>query len=336
MNARRINGEAPGGKRIPLREVLPLQTPFVVQIFPIYACNFRCKYCHFSSDRDKFFVTDVISLDLGLFKKCIDDMTSFPQKIKTLRLVGMGEPLLHKDLAAMVAYAKRQDIADTVEILTNASLLTHDRSDELIDAGLDRIVVSIQGTGPEKYQEISGVNIDFEKFRDNLRYFYKRKKKTRIYFKVVDCALIDKDDEARFFELFGDSCDTIGIEHAVPIFPGAEYNDKLGAGNEMISQFGLTVPHIEICPQPFYLMQINSDGKVVGCHSIPYPQIIGDCNNGAVPEIWNGDTFRDFRLKMLNGRRSVCKTCLECNIMNLRIFPEDDISADAERLKKCY
>ena len=99
MKAKEISGQAPGGKRTRLAEVLPLDTPYVVQIFPVYACNFKCRYCIFSVDRSKRgFISDTIMMDVDLFKKCVDDMGSFPNKIKVLRFVGIGEPLLHKNL----------------------------------------------------------------------------------------------------------------------------------------------------------------------------------------------------------------------------------------------
>ena len=63
-------------------------------------------------------------MDFDLYKKCIDDMALFPNKVKVLRIVGIGEPLLHKNIVDMVEYAVSKDIANTVEILTNASLLT--------------------------------------------------------------------------------------------------------------------------------------------------------------------------------------------------------------------
>lgn len=44
MKAKDISGQAPGGKRTLLAEVLPLDTPFVVQVFPVFACNFKCNF----------------------------------------------------------------------------------------------------------------------------------------------------------------------------------------------------------------------------------------------------------------------------------------------------
>jgi len=45
MRAVRIDGQTPGGKRNKLKDALPLDTPYMVQFFPIYACNFKCGYC---------------------------------------------------------------------------------------------------------------------------------------------------------------------------------------------------------------------------------------------------------------------------------------------------
>ena len=53
MKAVFLEHQAPGGARTPLEDRLPLSTPYVLQFFPIYACNFVCKYCHFSIEKEK-------------------------------------------------------------------------------------------------------------------------------------------------------------------------------------------------------------------------------------------------------------------------------------------
>ncbi len=336
MKAKLIEHQAPGGKRTPLEANLPLSTPYVLQFFPIYACNFTCSYCHFSIPRtQREFVTDQVIMDYDLFEKCIKDIGEFPEKIRTLRFVGMGEPLMHKQLPDMISYAKKMEVAERVEVLTNGSLLTKELSDAIIASGLDRLVISLQGTRREKYEEVSKFALDFEQFVENIKYFYEHKKSTHVYIKVVDVALEDENDKERFFTVFGDICDSIGIETAVPIFPGVDYSDVLGEGKN-VTQFGLDVVNSPICPQPFFSLQINPDGKVVGCYSVYYPEILGDCNNESVQDIWNGVKYNDFRRRMLDGRGNVCRVCKECNIMNYRMFPEDQITNEIERLKQDY
>lgn len=335
MKAKDLSGQAPGGKRTILAKVLPLDTPLVLQIFPIYACNFTCKYCIFSIPRKKRgFISDKIMMDFKLLKKSVDEMADFPHKIKTLRFVGMGEPLLHPRITDMVKYAVAKKVAEKVEILTNASLLTPKLSDALIAAGLSRLVISIQGTNKKKYQEISRVNINFETFVNNIKYFYEHKNKTIMHIKIVDVALDNKEDEKRYYKIFGDICDTIGIEHVSPIFPNVKFNRVL-KGNRY-TQFGLKVSKVQVCPQPFFTLQINPDGKVVPCYSVTYPAILGDCNKQTLLEIWNGKKYRWFRRKMLNGAKTVCKLCANCGIIKYRLFPEDNLNKDADRLKKFY
>lgn len=337
MKARLLNSEAPGGKRHNLAESLPLSTPYVVQFFPIYACNFTCKYCHHSIPRqERKFVTDWPIMKYELFEKCIGELAQFPEKIKTLRFVGMGEPLLHKDIVRMVSRAKQADVANTIEILTNGSLLTHSVSDGLIEAGLDRLVISLQGTSAEKYHDICGAALDFEEFVGNIRYFYEHKKHTQMYLKIVDIALDDEADRQRYFDIFGDICDTIGIENTVPIFPDVAYNEDLYEAKEVKTQFGLPMKRVKVCPQAFYTMQINPDGKIVGCYAVYYPRILDDCNQKSLVDIWNGEGYTKFRRQMLDGRENVCRFCEECSINDFRIFPEDDISGYAEELKKKY
>ncbi len=337
MKARLLNAEAPGGKRQNLAQSLPLSTPYVVQFFPIYACNFRCEYCHHSIPKEKRkFVTDWPVMEFSLYEKCVEDLAKFPEKIKTLRFVGMGEPLLHKDIIRMIKLAKDKNIANRVELISNGSLLTHDMSDSLIEAGLDRIVISLQGTNAEKYKRVCSVDIDFTEFVNNIEYLYNKKKDLEMYLKIVDVALDDEEDRNRYFEIFGSICDSIGIENTVPIFPDVEFNNSFDIEENAKTQFGLPMKKVKICPQPFYTMQINPDGKIVGCYAVYYSRILGDCNNISLVDIWNGDGYMKFRMEMLDGKENVCKFCEECTINDFRIFPEDIIDDYADELKKKY
>lgn len=336
MKAKDISGQAPGGKRERLADKIPLSTPYVVQIFPIYACNFKCSYCIFSVEKkQRGFISDKTVMELDLFKKCVDDMKRFPEKIKVLRFVGIGEPLLHKNLTDMIRYAADKEIANKIELLTNGSLLKPETSTQLIEAGLNRLVVSIQGTSSKKYFDVCDTKIEFEEFISDLKYFYDNKNQTEIYIKIVDIALDDKKDEEKFRNIFGDVCDTLAIEHTVPIHSGIEYENILDESGS-VTQFGLPVKEVKVCPQPFFTMQINPDGKVVPCYSFEYPAVLGDCYKEAADEIWQGEKFNEFRKQMLKGSKKVSEVCDDCSIIKYRLFPEDDLSKDAERLKKFY
>lgn len=337
MNAIDISGQAPGGQRVKLAERVPLDTPLVVQFHPVKLCNFRCKYCGFSMKlEDRPYLSDRTEIDFDLYKKGVDEMLLFPSRVKALKLAGMGEPLIYERVSDMMAYATDKNAADKTEIITNGFLLSHKMSDSLVAAGLSRLVISIQGTSAKKYQEVCGKKIDFEEFVSNIRYFYENRKKTHVYIKIIDIALDGKEGRDRFYSIFVDICDTIGIENAVPIHPGLEFNETLKNKGSRLTQFGMPLNSENvICPQPFFLMHVTPDGKVIPCCAFKYPLYVGDLNKQTLPEIWNSREFNAFRKSMLNGVRS-CKVCEACDINTYRMFPEDDLSEAAGRLKKIY
>jgi radical SAM protein with 4Fe4S-binding SPASM domain len=337
MKATNVSGQPPGGQRIMLADQLPLATPILIQFFPIYACNFKCNYCTFSADKKKRdFISDEIRMDFDLFKKCIDEITQFPSQPKVIRFVGMGEPLLHKRIADMVAYAKEKNAAERVEILTNASLLTKKMSDDLLRAGLTRLIISLQGTSSRKYKDVCGVGIEFDEFLDNLAYHYRNKGKSQVHIKIIDLALEDEIDKKKFYDLFGDVCDTIGIEIAGPIFPNVDYEKVLPSDRKILTQYGREKQDATVCPQPFFTMQINPDGNIVPCYSVTYPEILGNARNQHLVDVWNGESYSNFRLKMLDGINNASNTCRQCNIVRHRFQPEDRLDHAVARLKPLF
>ncbi|MBI4855605.1 MAG: SPASM domain-containing protein [Acetobacterium woodii] len=312
-----------GGERIPLADNLPLHTPLLIQIFPVYACNFKCGYCIYAIDKSKHgYISDRVFMEMDLYKKSIDGMKQFDKKVKMLRFAAIGEPLLHKNIADMIDYAKNADIADNIDIVTNGSLLTEKLSDDLINAGLSKLRISLEGLSNEDYKKNSSVNIDFNRLVQNIAYFYKNKKQSKIYIKIIDYMLKNDEYKNKFYDTFYPICDEIAIEHLTPTIADIDYSkmsdeklDKPQNEEKMIDT--------NICSEPFYLMQINPDGKVVPCCNMTYPEILGDVNINSVKEIWNGKKFNCFRLRQLNGTKSTCDVCKECKTYLYGMHRED-------------
>lgn len=330
----------PGGTRTVLSDVLPLDTPYLIQMFPCSACNFRCKFCIYAlehSQRGR--LSDCTFMDMSLYRKCVDDMRRFPRKVKMLRFAAIGEPLLHKNIAEMVAYAKRAQVAESIDIVTNASRLTNELSDALIDGGLDRLRISIEGLSREDYRKNAQVDLDFDAFIEQIRYFYTRSKGTHVYIKIIDYMVQEEARRQRFFELFQPISHSIAVEHLTPTIAEIDYQALSGGQTNDTPQNGGTLLQADVCPQGFYMMQINPDGKVVPCCSMRYPAILGDVRQTGVPELWNGPAFNQFRLDMLRQRSSVGKVCRECNLYLYDLHREDvlddnksQIAARIERL----
>jgi MoaA/NifB/PqqE/SkfB family radical SAM enzyme len=125
--------------------VLP-PLPRHLQVEVTAACNLRCHMClvRYRAPVDR--VTASMSFDR--FKHLVDQLS----ELEMVTLQGLGEPLLVPDLIQMVRYASERGAR--VGFNTNGTLLSRRKAADLIDAGLDWLHVSVDGTTPATYEAI--------------------------------------------------------------------------------------------------------------------------------------------------------------------------------------
>ncbi len=85
------------------------------------------------------------AMTLTMFRSLVDEAPG----LRELTLQGIGEPLLAPNLVDMIRYAKARGVRVAVD--TNATLLYRDRAEELVEAGLDRLNVSLDGADPQGF-----------------------------------------------------------------------------------------------------------------------------------------------------------------------------------------
>lgn len=336
--ARRIRNMTPSGARTRLADALPLQVPYLIQMFPSYGCNFRCEYCiHAVPPEKRNYISDKASMDYGLYKKCIDDIRGFGHRIKMLRFAAIGEPLIHPRIAEMVGYARDAGAAQSIDIVTNGSLLTKELSGDLIRNGLSKLRISLNGLSTEDFRNHSSADVDFGRYVENVRHFYEQSRGTgtEVYIKIIDYMVKGREREDDFFRMFGSICDEIAIEHLTPTVQDIDYGaisqgmrlDK-GKNEERLIESGT-------CPQPFYMMQINPDGKVVPCCAMKYPAILGDAQKESLCEIWNGTGYDGFRAALLKGKENM-DVCRDCSLYLYDMHEEDRLDGHEQELIKKY
>lgn len=112
-------------------------------------CDFRCVYC-MAEDMTFLPKKDVLSLE-ELERLC----TAFVRKgVRKLRLTG-GEPLVRRNIMSLIRnLGKLLDTGalDELTLTTNGSQL-HKYADELVDAGVKRINVSVDTLDAEKFRD---------------------------------------------------------------------------------------------------------------------------------------------------------------------------------------
>lgn len=313
-----------------LEEKIPLDTPYTLAIDPCNLCNFRCKFCAMqSSDEPQNYQKQM--MPLSLFKKIIDDISEFPDKLKVLRVNGQGEPLLNEDYVEMVRYAKSKGVADFIETITNGSRLNPEFNKRLVESGIDRVRISVEAIDAEGYYEIAGVKINFEEFLSNIRDLHERSGDgCEIYIKTVDAAVDTKEKKERYYQLFENICDRIWIDSVTPMWSDWDELNQNFKVRET-GMHGQKLQAVQVCPYSFYSLIINADGEVtVCCADWRRKLVVGDLKTQSLHDIWHGEPLRSFWKDMLSGKKNqyeMCRKCLlpmyDCN---------DNIDAYADRV----
>lgn len=125
-------------------------------------CNFRCTYC---------MPKEVFNSDYQFLRR--DDLLSFEEitrvskvfatlGVKKIRLTG-GEPLLRKNIPVLIEQLSNIEGIEDISLTTNGVLLTRKMAQNLKDAGLQRITVSLDALDNETFKLISDVSFNVDK-----------------------------------------------------------------------------------------------------------------------------------------------------------------------------
>lgn len=190
-----------------------------VNLDPVMACNLRCKMCYFT---DK----DYLKTLKGQFKD--EDLELVARTIfsRALKLqIGCGtEPTLYNNLVEIVRLGKRYKVP-YISITTNANLLTEEKIEELLKAGLNEFTISLHGVTKESYENFMK-KASYEKFQNVFKALTKLKAKYN--FKVRINYTFNKDNFYELIDFFKNfNANGFDILQIRPIqnIGNTEYND---------------------------------------------------------------------------------------------------------------
>lgn len=321
-------------ERTPLEKVIPLAVPFSVQIDICSACNLKCNFC-FHSDDEAILQSEVKfgAMSFELFTKIIDDMKRNWNglKVKKLRLFKIGEPLMNKDVCRMVKYAKEAEVAECIEITTNGTLLNEEMSVGLIQAGLDILNISVNGINEKQYQEACQYKINFDEYREKIKFFYEHRKNCKIFIKYSDIGY-SEEEKAQFYAKFGDICDEIFVETiSATLWQDTNINEKINDAHK--GTYGQELTGKQVCPFLFTTMVINDCGIVhLCCVDWKSQYVLGDLKKESIADVWNGKKLREYQKLHLNKQKDKMEICQKCE--SLSANTTDDIDEYAEDILK--
>lgn len=322
-----------GLERQCLKDVIPLRTPYAVYIFPTNLCNFMCNYCGHSlglSEMKKEYDLCAENMSIDTFQRVLDQLKEFPDQLKVISLTGHGEPLVNRELEQMVAYAKKSKVTKRIETISNASLLTHERSEQLVDAGLDCIRISLQGLSTEKYQEVCKRKIDFSKLVEEIQYLYNHRKQCEVFVKIMDTVL-EEGEEDTFYRMFHSISNRMYVERCRPVYSGVGLTEQMEC---QADRYGRKHDPRIVCPLCFYMMGIHPNGDVTPCETIYKPLILGNVYEDTIIHMWNSEENKAFQKMQLRKERFQNGGCARCCAPDDVAHPEDVLEGNEEELLK--
>jgi radical SAM protein with 4Fe4S-binding SPASM domain len=118
--------------------------PWVVVYELTYRCNLACNTCYAADMMHNNALNKYDELSTSLAKKFIDQLAGF--NVSQITLQG-GEPFMRTDWQELVRYMRKKRLF--VKLVTNGVLVTEKVAEQIVDAGVKQVDVSLDGLDPE-------------------------------------------------------------------------------------------------------------------------------------------------------------------------------------------
>lgn len=291
-------------------------SPISISIEPTTSCNLRCPECP-SGLRQ--FTRPTGMLDAGFFKRVIDELH---EKLIYLTFYFQGEPYLNPKFLEMVQYASGKGIYTSTS--TNAHYLNDENARKTVESGLDRIIISIDGTTQETYEQyrVGGqLSKVIEGTQNILKWKQQLRSKTPY---VVFQFLVVRPNEHQVAEI-RQLGKTLGVdevklktaqvydyEHGNDLIPLNERYSRYRRGPD--NRFSLKNAFLNQCWRMWSSCVITWDGLVVPCcFDKDAKHQLGDLKSRSFQEIWRSGGYSSFRQSILRSRQEIdiCRNCSE-------------------------
>jgi len=269
--------------------------PVLIDLELSSKCNLHCPMCYtiteeFLSKVDKKY------MEIDLFKKIIDEVAG---KVFAIRLSLRGESTLNRHFIDAVKYAKDKGIQE-VSTLTHGKKFTGDFLRKAVDAGLDWITISIDGTGdtynqirhPLKWEDTLGRLQEIKALKDELG-------SVKPVIKVQGIWPAIRENPTEYYEALEPYTDLLAYNPLI---------DYLRNDTEIVYEENFC------CPQLYQRLVVGSDGKVMMCSNDEDAQHpVGNAYDQTIHEIWHGEAMNEAR--EIHSRRDgfkeigICRQC---------------------------
>lgn len=290
--------------------------PMTISLEPTTACNLRCPECPSGL---RAFTRPTGNLKEDFFRQTIDELH---RELLYLIFYFQGEPYINPKFLDMVAHARSRGLYTITS--TNGHFLNDENARRTIESGLDRLIISVDGTTQdtyESYRKEGKLEVVLQGARNLVKWKKQLKSKTP---HLIFQFLVVRPNEHQIPEIYR-LAEEIGIdevklktaqvydfEHGNDLIPTlkkyARYEEKKDGTwrvkNELLNH----------CWKLWHACVITWDGLVVPCcFDKDALHRLGDLKQKSFKEIWQGEVYGQFRSSLLAGRDQIdiCTNCTE-------------------------
>ena len=298
-------------------------TPLFVSVEPSAVCQLRCPACPVGLRNNE--ITELRHSDRLLKKDLWERILSqIKDSAWVVQFYFQGEPLLNKDLPLMIREAHDAGLYTIVS--TNAQAMTPELAKALVSAGLDRIIISMDGLTQESYSAYRvGGSLDqckaalrwLQEAKDSLPFREGLGLGSSLTIELQVLRLKSNEHEWRAFRkeykalgadrLVFKTAQLYDYRHGHPLMPsepryrryeqhadGLWYRKPLGKG----------------CFRVWSGVVIAANGDVLPCcYDKDHAHAYGNIRTASLRELFTGPGARSFRAQAMQELPEICKEC---------------------------
>jgi radical SAM protein with 4Fe4S-binding SPASM domain len=290
--------------------------PVALAIEPTTSCNLRCPECPSGL---RSFTRPTGMLETKLFENVI---TELKDALMYLTFYFQGEPYLHKDFLEMVKFASNKGIYTSTS--TNAHYLNYENAKATIKSGLDRVIISLDGTTQDTYQQYR-IGGSLDKVIEGTKNLIAAKRELNSSTPhIIFQFLVVKPNEHQIAEA-KDLSKTLGVDE-IRFKTAQIYDYENGSGlipeNDKYARYKKnTQGKYEIknkllnhCWKMWHSAVITWDGLVVPCCFDKDAEYrMGNVSKSSFKDVWMSEKYLSFRKQLIGSRKNIemCKNCTE-------------------------
>ncbi len=294
-----------------------LKFPRFFQIETTRLCNARCPFCAIN-EWDK----SVPMMPEALWQKIAAELIEWRDWIRFADLQRAGEPLLDKKMYQRVKQLKDGGIKH-VAISTNASGLTEKNARNLLEAGIDEVMLSIDSVIKETYEKLR-VGLNYDQVLANIRRYFRLRDEIRPGSQIRVRAVCTFDPEVERQELL----DWENFWRPMKKPHDRIYMKRVHSWGNQITVDGAPSSEAEVlhpCIIPWSTMHITAMGTVALCpHDYDGKANLGNIHTNSIAEVWRAQKLQEVRRLHATGNRNAINFCRGCRTFDEAFSLERD------------